>query len=133
MEKGKWCYSYNEENFEGDFDTKEQAIEEAMYYYKDYELDQDYIWVGQTKPVSVGVNTDSILEQLGEEAYEQAGEYADDYLSNVTLNHMKILEQRLNDVLGSWMKEFNYEPNFWAVENIQKVDVSNYLKTSYEK
>jgi hypothetical protein len=127
MKEGKWCYSFNEENFEGDFDTKEQAIDEAIWYYKDDEKDQDFIWVGQIKPVSVGVNIDSLLEQLGEEAYEEAGEYAEDYLTNVTLSHQKILEQRLNNVLVAWMKEYNYEPNFWAVENVKKIDVSEYI------
>jgi hypothetical protein len=127
MKEGKWCYSFNEENFEGDFDTKEQAIDEAIWYYKDDEKDQDFIWVGQIKPVSVGVNIDSLLEQLGEEAYEEAGEYAEDYLTNVTLSHQKILEQRLNNVLVAWMKEFNYEPNFWTVENVKKIDVSEYI------
>jgi hypothetical protein len=127
MSEGKWCYSFNEENYEGDFDTKEQAIEEAIWYYKDDEKDQDFIWVGQTKDVSIGVNVDSLLEQLGEEAYDQVGEYAEDFLTNVTLNHQKILEQRLNNVLVAWMKEFNYETNFWTVENVQKINVSEHL------
>jgi hypothetical protein len=127
MRNGKWCYSFNEENFEGEFDTKEQAVAEAIWYYKDDEKDQDFIWVGQTKPISSGVNVDSIIEQLGEEAYDQAGEYAEDYLTNVTLNHQRVLEERLNEVLLAWMKEYNYEPNFWTVENIEKVDVSIYL------
>ena len=127
MEEGKWCYSFNEENYEGDFDTKEQAIAEAMYYYKDDEKDQDFIWVGQTKSLSLGVNVDSVLENLSEEAYDLAGEYAEDYLSNVKLNHQKVLEERLNFVLESWMKEFKYEPNFFTVVNVEKVIVSEFV------
>jgi hypothetical protein len=127
MSEGKWCYSFNEENFEGDFETKEQAIEEAIWYYKDYEKDQDFIWIGQTKNISLGVNIDSIIEDLSEEAYDEAGEYAEDYLSDVTLSHQKVLEERLNEVMVAWMKEFKYEPNFWAVTNVEKIDVSKHL------
>lgn len=127
MSEGKWCYSFNEENFEGDFETKEQAIEEAIYYYKDDEKDQDFIWVGQTKNISLGVNVDRIIEDLSEEAYDQAGEYAEDYLTTVESSHQKVLEERLNEVLVTWMKELKYEPNFWTVTNVEKIDVSKYL------
>jgi hypothetical protein len=127
MSEGKWCYSFNGENFEGDFDTEEQAIAEAIWYYKDDEKDQDFIWVGQTQAISVGVNVDSLLENLGEEAYEQAGEYAEDYLTNVKIEHQKVLEEKLNSVLATWMKEFKYEPNFWTVKNVEKIDVTNHI------
>ena len=127
MSEGKWCYSFNEENYEGDFETKEQAIEEAIWYYKDDELDQDFIYVGQTKAIILGVNVDRIIEDVGENAYDQAGEYAEDYLSNVTVQDGSILEERLNNVLLAWMKEFKYEPKFWTVENVESVEVSKHL------
>jgi hypothetical protein len=127
MNEGKWCYSFNEEDFEGDFETKEDAIGEAIYYYKDCEEDQDFIWIGQAKEISFGVDVDTIIENLGEDAYDQVGEYAKDYLYDVTTSHQAILEERLNEVLVTWMKEFKYEPNFWTVENVQKIDVSKHL------
>lgn len=128
MSEGKWCYSFNEENYEGDFDTKEQAIAEAIWYYKeDDDIDQDIIWVGQTKAISLGVNVDRIIEDLGEEAYDQSGEYAEDYLTDVKKSHQRILEERLNNVLYSWMKEFKYEPNFYTVENVEEIEVINFL------
>lgn len=131
MSEGKWCYSFNEENFEGDFETKEQAIAEAIWYYKDDNLDQDFIYVGQTKEISLGVNVDRIIEDIGDNAYDQAGEYAEDYLTNVTVQHGRILEERLNDVLVAWMKEFKYEPNFWTVANVEKIEVGKYLQCAF--
>lgn len=127
MEEGKWCYSFNGENFEGDFETKERAIEEAIFYYKDDERDEDFIWVGQTKSVSTSVNVDGILEYLAEEAYDQAGEYAEGYLDNVTVGDQRMLESRMNEVLMSWMNEFKYEPRFFTVINSEKLDIRNYV------
>jgi hypothetical protein len=124
MGEGKWCYSFNEENFEGDFRTKAEAIAEAEYYVYEADDDRDFIYVGQTKEVIVSINTNWLLDQLGEQAYEQAGEYAEDYLYDVSREHESILEERLNDVLYAWMEEFNYKPNFWTVENVQKVLVT---------
>lgn len=125
MSEGKWCYSYNGENYEGDFDTREAAIEEALYYMKEnHYMNQEYIDVGQTKAVEVGIDAWLILEQISEDVYEKMGEYGDDYLTDVKLEHQNILEVKLNEVLESWLKEFKYEPKFYAVENVEQVKVN---------
>ncbi|MET3508270.1 hypothetical protein [Halalkalibacter oceani] len=119
MSEGKWCYSFNEENFEGDFDTRDDAIGEGLYYYE--EDNQSELYVGQAQEVSLGVNIDFIVEQLGEDAYEQCGEVAEDYLCNVKSEHREILEDKMNDVLQKWMDEFKYNPTFYTVGNVEKV------------
>lgn len=126
-EDGKWCYSFNEEHFEETFETKEEAIEEALWYYKDDKLDQDFIWVGQTKSIRLGVDTYQIIEGLQEEAYEQAGEVAENFLHNIKPDDMKELEESLNKALFAWMDKFKHNPRFYTVENIEKIEVEKYL------
>jgi hypothetical protein len=127
MKTGKWCYSFNEENFEGDFDTEEQAIAEAIWYYKDDEKDQDFIWIGQVEEVGISFNIDYVIEAIQENAYDKCGEYAENYLDNVTNEHRQILEDRVQSEVLKWMKEFKYEPNFWTVKNVEKIDVTNHI------
>jgi hypothetical protein len=127
MSEKKWCYSYNGENFEGDFVTKEDAVEEASCYINSKD-DREYIYIGNPKEISIGVNVDAILENIGEDAYEQAGEYAVDYLRDVTIKHGQILEERLNEVLYNWMDEYNYKPYFWKVENVEKIKINEHRK-----
>lgn len=121
MSEREWCYSFNGENFEGHFATKEDAIGEAKECIT--EDDGSVIYVGQVKEVTVGVPVDWLLDQLGEQACEQAGEYAQDFLSYVNREHQFELEEQLNKVLLTWMKKNNYEPNFWSVDNVEEIKV----------
>ena len=126
-EDGKWCYSFNEENFEETFETKEEAIEEALWHYKDDELDQDFIWVGQTKAIKLGVDIYHVIEGLQETAHWQAGEAAEGFLDNIKPSDMKELEESLNKALFAWMDKFKHNPRFYTVENIEKIEVEKYL------
>ena len=121
MKERKWCYSFNEENFEGDFETREDAIGEGTYYAKDEGI--TIFHVGTQKTIVLGVNVDAIIEQLGEDANEQAGEAADDYLRRVKTKEVVILEEKLNEVVHSWLSDFGHRPTFWTVDNVEKIDI----------
>jgi len=121
MSEIKWCYSFNEENFEGTLNTKEDAIEVGAFYAKDAGL--TIFHVGTQKDVTLGVSVDAIIEQLSEDAYEQVGEIADEYLRYVKPKHALILEEKLNQVLHSWLSDFGHRPTFWTVDNVEKIDI----------
>lgn len=127
--KDNWCYSYNAENFEGNFETKEDAIEEATIYYNDYHDDEEenehkkIIYIGKPKPVTISFNVDSILEDIAENAFEQCGEYSEGYLDNVKIEDGNILEERLHKEILKWMDEFNYKPHFWRVKDVEEVEI----------
>ena len=123
MKERKWCYSFNEENFEGDFETKEDAIAEGTYYAKDEYEGVTIFHVGTQKEVVIGVNVDAIIEQLGEDASEQAGEAADDYLRRIKIKEVVILEEKLNEVVHSWLSDFGHRSTFWTVDNVEKIDI----------
>ena len=123
MSEIKWCYSFNEENFEGTFDSREDAIAEGIFCAKDENEGVTIFYVGTQKSVVFGVNVDSIIEQLGEDATEQVGEIADNYLRHVKTNDAIILEEKLNEVLRSWLSDFGYRPTFWTVDNVEKIDI----------
>jgi hypothetical protein len=119
MKMIEWSYSFNGENFEGRFATKEDAISEAKGNIG--EDDGSTIFIGQIEEVSLGVPIEWLLDQLGEQAYEQAGEYAQDYMVYVKKEHQSELEKQLNDVLESWIKKHNYTPNFWSVVSVEEI------------
>ncbi|MCA1025718.1 hypothetical protein LCM23_06410 [Cytobacillus kochii] len=129
MSVGKWCFSYNEENFEGDFESMEDAIEEVLYYFEnEYEEYQDCIWVGQTCDVSIGISADMIIDQIQEDVYEQVGDYAEEFLSRVKEEHKNELENELHSVFMMWMVRNKYRPSFYRVNNVQKINLDTYLK-----
>lgn len=123
MAENTWCYSFNEENFHGEFDSKQDAISEALELYKQEGEEGDFIWIGRCVPVTLTVDSDSVLEELSERAGYQVGEIACGYLDDVKKEHMNVLDERLTSIVKDWMKEFQYEPHFWGVADVERISV----------
>lgn len=124
VEVGKWAYSQNQENYEGAFDSKEEAIEEAKS-----EGAEGLVWIGQLKEVKPSILGYQICEQLHEHAYEEVGEYADSWLCDISREDESELTQRLTDEFYKWAKEKGHLPKyFWGVENIERIDLSEVKK-----
>lgn len=121
MRTGKWCYGFNEEEFQGVFDTREEAINEA----KDYIDDESTVFLGRIKEVDVRLPAWILLDKLGEIVYDQTGDYAAGYLSDVKQEHEDELDKELNKVLLSWMKKHGYEPWFYSVDDVEEVEVKS--------
>jgi hypothetical protein len=120
-EIGQWVWSFDDEVFTSSaYDTKEEVIEAALEEC-DY---SDHFWIGQVAPVNINtmVDVDGVLERIGECAYEEVGTVAEDYLTYVDKEHYAVLEERLNKVMAEWMAEFRYEPTFYKVTNIERVE-----------
>jgi hypothetical protein len=105
------------------FDSKEEAIE---YGKKEFSAlfngERGIFYVGQIESYIPFICGDRILEQVSEDAYIEVGEPAEDYLSNVKIEHVRLLEERLNKVLNEWIEETNNQPNFFKVVNVEKVE-----------
>jgi hypothetical protein len=109
-----------------EFDSKEEAIKAAKKFIaedKRPEFFSDFE-VGQiAEVIPCGVDVDSIIENVAENTTCEYGEVGDDYLCNVTKEDRDELEEKLNDVLFAWMKEHNYEPDFFMIENEETVSL----------
>lgn len=130
---GKWMYDFNNsEMWTGSqFDTKEKAIEEGKAdLTNDNRIRERQglkpikeFYIGKTTAVNAcGVDVDNILEDVAENTVDglEAGE---DYLCDITEEHSKELEQKLNDVLFAWMEEHGYEPDFFTIEDVEKITI----------
>ena len=118
----KWVASLNGEEFDyEEFEKKEDAIEYLKELAEEEELKIGYI--GQSVDYIPRIDADCLVERLGEEVYEEIGDCAETYLEDVQKEHLDILDEKLNEVLSDWLKEYNYEPNFSKVEKIRKVDI----------
>lgn len=122
----KWTYSFDEEHYTGKFDSREEAIKEAK------EIDEDYkgnaegrFWVGKVQKVfPSGVQIDTILEDVAENTAVNSSsypEYGQGYLDYVDSEHVRELEQSLNDVLFSWMDKHKYNPDWFEVVDVEEV------------
>ncbi|MBB6716250.1 hypothetical protein [Clostridium gasigenes] len=125
----KWMYSLTDsEVWQGEeFNTKEEAITEGRKEAirgQEEEFRNDYFSVGQIEKVfPSGVDVENILENVAENTRADICEVGDDYLYDVTENHSQELEEKLNEVLFEWMKKYEYEPTFYAIKNIEQIEL----------
>lgn len=123
---GKWMYNlrgYEIWNGE-EFDTREEAIIEGKKEIEEEGLPNDSFEIGQIAEVFVsGVDVDYILENVAENTTDEVGEVGEDYLDDVTKEDRDELEEKLNEVLFKWIKEHKYEPNFFKIENTEKIEL----------
>ena len=109
-----WSYSMSDEIWQGGpCDNIIDCITEAEFNSM---TDSDTIAFGYVEPYKVEhVNADSIIEYLQEDAYEQIGEVAQDWLDNITVEQRKDLEASVLSVVKDWLKRCKEEPSFYKV------------------
>lgn len=114
-----WLYSENEENFYGEtFYTKESAIEAAL---EDENIGEVF-YVGKQSQVNIsGVNVSTILEDVAENTAQGFDGFGDDYLEDVKGEHMRELEDALDEVLFKWIEKYNYKPDWYEIVDIEMI------------
>ncbi|MFN6676409.1 hypothetical protein ACK4CF_14150 [Enterococcus gallinarum] len=136
---GKWMCSIDEEQWQAAeyFDTKEEAvgfgIKSIQTFNKNPEdgcLDDEMgstpeevvtsFYVGQAFCPGIPFNVDDLLERIQEAAYEDGGEFAEDYLDDVTKEH----REELDDLIQNWFIKHKYLPNWYNIYEIDEINVS---------
>lgn len=120
----RWCYSLNGDEYEGFYDSKEDAIEAGNEAACDADLNT--FWVGKAEKTFVpSVDVDYLLERLYDRATEEGGEHAESYLNGVTKEQEAELEEKMNEVLNEWLNKHGQEVNFYSVTNEEEIASSN--------
>lgn len=138
---GKWLLTFDDEDWTinnfGEFDSKQDLLEYiketgAVQLYdvwleeKGEEPDESNkvtFYIGKVEDFVPGVNVDSILDDISENAYCHGGEYAEDYLCNVSREEAHELEDALNEVLTKWIKKYKHEPHFYQIVAIEEIEM----------
>lgn len=119
-----YCYSFDEECFHGEFDSREEAIKEAFEENKDYNNKYKVCWVGKCiEVIPSGFGIEPILEDVAHNTKaDTCGDFADDYLMDVSNEHMTELEDAMHEVLFNWLdKHEEYKPTWFEVDDIEEV------------
>lgn len=124
FKEGHWMYNSRPDdvwNTYDYYDTKEEAISGGKEYYALDEIEVFYVGQIENCNIVVGVDASRILEDISLNVYDEVGEAAEDYLDDVKREHENILEERLNKVVLEWIEEFKYKPNFFTIDNVEKI------------
>lgn len=121
-ESGKVVYlsSHHEERWHNgeEYASREEAIGDGKRIAREYGADTYFTGI-QTIHVP-HIPFDCILENLVEDAYEEAGEVSLNWLKLVSKTDCLALEVGLNTALQDWMKATCHTPDFWIVTDVQK-------------
>lgn len=66
-----------------------------------------------------GVDAIKVIEDMQTAMDDAMGEVAEDYLEDVTNEHLLELEEQLSKVFCEWEKKHNYEPTFYEITDIE--------------
>lgn len=114
-----WSDNENDEHWWHDtFDSVEECIADAK---ENYLIDTGAtIAVGTVKPYVVNIDAETYLESLEEDAYEECGDVAEDWIDYESADQ---LSERLTECVNQWLKETGNEPSFYKIINVRTVEV----------
>ncbi|EOL42023.1 hypothetical protein RV11_GL003483 [Enterococcus phoeniculicola] len=106
-------------NFERNGETND--IEDILGFYPDENEKITTFAVGQCMIPTLYIDTDGLLEAASGNVYDQCGEYADDYLDDVSKDHLDELEK----VILEWFERHNYMPSCYTIEGTEEIKVED--------
>lgn len=108
----------SEDSYDFDYDaygSMEDAVEGGKCEYG------GEFWVGREVRFQPQVDEDKIIDEVRDQAYEFADEYAEDWLLSVAEKDAKKLRDMLQEAFELWMFETGNEPDFFMVVDTRRV------------
>jgi hypothetical protein len=112
-----FSYSTNEEIFQGDYASPEAAAEAGFIDNPD----DDTLWVGVNKKFTAHdfISVSDILEGIAENAGDECGEVAEDWLVKIEKDSVK--REALRKLLGDWLEAAD-PVTFCSVDEVIKFE-----------
>lgn len=111
---------------EDDWSSSDEAIEEVAQQKWDDLTDDErpedrvielYKGVKEPQKFANFLNVDRIVDDMGEVAYDECGEWAEDYLDDVTEDQKNELEA----LICQWADKHGLKPTWFMIENIETI------------
>lgn len=121
----KYTYSFDGEFFYDEFDSIDEAIDQAKEDYDEEEPLKE-VYVGEAVPFVAHIFADDVIEQIISNACNEVNsECVGDYLNDVPKDSIKELENGLNEVYEKWEKKYGMEPGFSRVINVKRYEIKD--------
>lgn len=121
-----YAYSINEDDYEGEFPTREAALGEAVALYD--LAPGASVWTGEVVLASPASrffrSVDHLIEDMQENAYDEAGEHADRFLENVSDAQSDELDAEIKKVIDAWADKHKLHPTFFTVTAVEQHTVA---------
>lgn len=116
----------------GVYNSEKEAISDAIKMYEYYGYEFTHLFVGQAEYFTPKIDSELVLEDLANRAYDNEYKY-DDYLLDVKNEHIKELDEILTKAYLTWEnKHPEYRNNSYLMTNAVKYSISE-LKEEMRK
>jgi predicted chitinase len=110
----KFSYSSNQDDYQGEFETREAAIEEAKAE------GLTHFWTGRNRPPEMNLwclRADSVIENIINNEDDFSGEASESW-PGTTKEQEDELTIALQATFHNWMVRHNLKPTWWIVEDV---------------
>lgn len=128
-------YAWSKRSFDeywrgGPCDSIKECVEEALD--DGYEIGDNFA-IGLIEDYNPRVYfADLVIEALQEDAYDEVGEVAEDWLDYISPNMKAELENRLQKVISEWLELAHETPTFYKINPIKTCTLSEALEIHSE-
>lgn len=123
MNKYYWNFNENEEFWNKSCPTVEDCIGEARWEKEDEGRNDKYVYIGEVEAHIPFIDTEHLIDNIREQAYEECGEGCDGWLDSLKKEDEEKLEERLNQVFLQWLYETNNKPSFGKFSKVSKYNL----------
>jgi hypothetical protein len=120
--KGTFAFSLDHENFQGVFNTRQEAAEAGFAQASRSGLPITEVYVGQR--VAGDSHADlqawSVIKSMRERARAAMGDAAATYLASVTAAQAEDLDRALEATINRWLQNSKLGPAFYKIEGISE-------------
>lgn len=119
------AYSRNEENFDDDLNEILAALDDDGYLEPGATIyEADTVEYKASALFRGGV--DDIIETIRDQAWEEAGEFAESFAENIPKEKLAELET----LISNWL-DANVPVNFFTVRNVKQIEVTEAMIADY--
>lgn len=114
-----YCYSTCGERYEGPFDSREEALLEGRELFPEHTIWTARI-VAPLPRVLCALTGEDVVETLREAAWNEVGDFSDDWLAYCSNETKEALGEELRAVVERWLKRNGHEPSWFAVDDVEE-------------
>ena len=118
----KYCYSFDDERYQGEFDSEQDAINEARVNYPD----KEYVYIGTcVKPeLRWRSNEEQVIESIRDNLFDEVGEWAENF--EVSTQNELDLALMIDETVKAWIEKNKIDPCCYLVLDGHEVPLINY-------
>jgi len=122
---GKYAFSLNGEHYRGSFESRDEALREAISAARRSVDTPLSVYVGRRVPgdVKASGHARAVLANMTARARDEYGDAGASYLAGITKPQIEKLDEALQMVIQGWLQQNELAPTFSKIEAIGEYPV----------